>query len=41
MKKTKEYLENRIKSLQMREKCISKYNSNRQKIIETNNIIEE
>ena len=37
MKKTKEYLENRIKKLtDERKKCVSKYNSNRQKIIETN-----
>ena len=41
MKKTKEYLENRIKKLtDERKKCVSKYNSNRQKIIETNIIIE-
>ena len=41
MKKTKEQLENRIKKLtDERKKCVSKYNSNRQKIIETNIIIE-
>lgn len=41
MKKTKEYLENRIiKLTDERKKCVSKYNSNRQKIIETNIIIE-
>lgn len=41
MKKTKEYLEKRIKNLNDdRKKYVSKYNSNRQKIIETNNIIE-
>ena len=41
MNKTKEYLENRIEKLNKeRKKCVSKYNSNRQKIIDTNSIIE-